>query len=256
MGSVYLPDFVENAEIELEIFIPAAERGDLDFKKLQQLCFLFRQRGVCRFLLSGDPQPLFVNFMQSASAYTAYLPSIDDGQRATSQAKPFYDAIGGGFWDSAAAIAMASRKTWNRAKEYEDDFLFVLFLMKHFFLKAADDECRAVLAAHEAAAEGEDQSHRDVGVAFIEKDGPRFDAALRVLLDERSKRVEGMVEREAMPEESWSWLRYFSSEGLALLKLADRVGLAVGTEYLHVSEGLRANPTFAFDPDAWRRLKY
>jgi len=86
---------------------------------------------------------------------------------------------------------MASRKTWNRAKEYEDDFLFVLFLMKHFFLKAADDECRAVLAAHEAAAEGEDQSHRDVGVAFIEKDGPRFDAALRVLLDERSKRVEG-----------------------------------------------------------------
>jgi len=59
-----------------------------------------------------------------------------------------------------------------------------------------------------------------------------------------------------MPEESWSWLRYFSSEGLALLKLADRVGLAVGTEYLHVSEGLRANPTFAFDPDAWRRLKY
>jgi hypothetical protein len=256
MGSVYLPDFVENAEIELEIFIPAAERGDLDFKKLQQLCFLFRQRGVCRFLLSGDPQPLFVNFMQSASAYTAYLPSIDDVQRATSQAKPFYDAIGGGFWDSAAAIAMASRKTWNRAKEYEDDFLFVLFLMKHFFLKAADDECRAVLAAHEAAAEGEDQSHRDVGVAFIEKDGPRFDAALRMLLDERSKRVEGMVEREAMPEESWSWLRYFSSEGLALLKLADRVGLAVGTEYLHVSEGLRANPTFAFDPDAWRRLKY
>src|ERR1017187_1282051 len=106
MGSVYLPDFVENAEIELEIFIPAAERGDLDFKKLQQLCFLFRQRGVCRFLLSGDPPPLFVNFMQSASAYTAYLPSIDDGQRATSQAKPFYDAIGGGFWDSAAAIAM------------------------------------------------------------------------------------------------------------------------------------------------------
>jgi hypothetical protein len=256
MGSAYLPDFIANADDDLEILIPAGARGELDFKGLHKLCDRFRQRGVCTFLLTGDAQPFFVNAMQSASAYMTCLPSIDDAQKVTSLAKPFYDAIGGGLWDCATFIARSSRMTWNKAREYEDDFLFVRFLMRHFFLNASDSESRATIAAHEKAAEGEDQSHRDVCIAFLDKDGPLFDAALNRLLRARSERVEAMVERDAIPEESWSWLRYFSSEGLALLKLAERSGLPVGKDYLHVSEALRKVPTLAFDPDAWRRLKY
>lgn len=254
MSSPYLADYIENAKDDLEVYLPAALRGELDFKGLLQMCFRFRQRGVCSFLLDGDPRPLFTNLMQSAGVCMAVLPTLDDAQKVTSHTKPFYDAIAGGFWDAAAHIARASRSTWNRSKEYEDDFLFVWFLMQHFFLGAPEADCRAIVAAHEAAAEGEDQAHRDVCLALLEKDAPRFDAALRKLVDERAATVEGLVEREAMPEEAWSWLRYFSLEGLALVKLADRAALPIARSYLHISEALRPNPTFPFDPNAWRRI--
>lgn len=254
MGSAYLADFIANAEEELELLIPAATRGELDGKGIHKLCDRFRQRGACTFLLTGDPHPFFVNAMQSAGAYLAWLQRADESQKATSQARPFYDAVGCGFWERAQAIARASRTTWNRTKEYEDDFLFMLFLMKHFFLGAGEAECRAIVADHERVAEGADEAHRNVCLAFLEKDAPLFDRSLRELLQARADRAEAMIEREAIPEESWSWLRYFSLEGFALLKLADRAGIPVEKDYLHVSEGLRAGPTFAFDPEAWRQI--
>lgn len=254
MSSAYLSDFIANAEDDLALLIPAALRGQLDFKGLHKLCNRFRQRGACTFLMTGDPRPFFVNAMQSAGAYLALLQGVPDVQKATSESRPFYDAVAGEFWDCAGGIARTSRQTWNKTKEYEDDFLFMLFLMKHFFLGATDVECRAIVAAHDTAAEGNDQSHRDVCLAFLDRDGPRFDDALTQILAARAARVEAMVERDAIPEESWSWLRYFSSEGLALVKLADRVGLPIGKDYLHVSEGLRRTAHLAFDPDAWRQV--
>jgi hypothetical protein len=256
VSSAYLADFIENAEYGLEILIPAATRGELDGKGIHKLCDRFRQRGACSFLLTGDPQPFFVNAMQSAGAYLAWLRRADEAQKVTSQARPFYDAAGCGFWECARGVAQASRTTWNRPREYEDDFLFMLFLMKHFFLGAEVDECRAIIARHEQAAEGADEAHRNVCLAFLERDAALFDRSLREVLQARADRAEAMVEREAIPEESWSWLRYFSLEGFALLKLADRARLPVERDYLHVSESLRFGPTFAFDPDAWRQLRY
>jgi len=254
MGSEFLADYIDNATLELETYVPAAVRGELDFKNLLQLCFRFRQRGVCSFLLDGNPGPLLSNFMQSTGAYMAYLPGIDDAQKVTSHSKPFYDAVGAGFWDPAAFIARASRKTWNQSKEYEDDFLFVFFLMKRFFLGGSDAECRALIDAHARAAEGKDQPHRDICLGLLEKDAARFDAGLRQTLDERAERVEALIDREAMPEESWSWLRYFSSEGLAVVRLADWIGLPIDADYRHVNELVRRAPTPSFDPNAWQRI--
>jgi len=65
---------------------------------------------------------------------------------------------------------------------------------------------------------------------------------------------EAMIGREAMPEESWSWLRYFSSEGLAVVRLADWIGLPIDADYRHVNELVRRAPTPSFDPHAWQRI--
>jgi hypothetical protein len=254
MSSPYLADFIDNASDDLEVYLPAALRGELDFKNLLQMCFRFRQRGMCSFLFDGNPQPFFRNLMQSAGVFLEHLPRIPDAQKVTSHSKPFYDAIAGGFWDCAGNIALASRRTWNQTKEYEDDFLFVWFVMQYFFLGATESECRALVTAHEAAAEGADHEHRDICLGFLDKDGPRFDAGLREVLAKRSQKVEGLVERETMPEEVWSWLRYFSLEGLALVKLADRAGLPISVDYLHVNEALRTSPSLTFDPGAWRMI--
>lgn len=256
MSSGYLADFIDNAEDGLEILIPAATRGELDGRGIHKLCDRYRQRGACTFLLTGEAAPFFVNAMQSAGAYLSWLRRAEESQKVTSWARPFYDAVGGAFWDCARSIAEASRTTWNGSREYEEDFLFMAFLMKLFFLGAGEGECRALIASHEKVTEGADEAHRNVCLALLEKDAALFDRSLRELLQARSDRVEAMIEREAIPEESWAWLRYFSLEGLALLKLADRSGLPVGTDYLHVSERLRKGAGFAFDPEAWRQLRY
>ena len=257
MSSVFLADFIDNAQDDLQLLIPAALKGELDFRGLQVLCGRFRQRGACTFFLAGNSEAFFVNAMQSGGAYSALLGSIPDAQKVTSQATPFYDAVGCGFWECAGNIARLSRAEWNPDKEYEDDFLFVMFLMKHFFLGADENEARALLERHESVAEGKDEAHRAVCRSFLDRDSDVFDQALRDLLQQRAERVEAMVARNAMPEEHWSWLRYFSSEGFALLKLADRSGLRTATDYLHVSEALRHVPeSLVFDPEAWKDLTY
>jgi len=253
MGSAYLNDFIENAEEDLDIILPPALRGELDFSGLQRLCERFRRRGVCNYLLTGNPTAFSFNMMQSAGAALAVLPEIDEAQKVGSQAKPLYDAIGGGFWDAAAVLARLNRTTWNQTREYEDDFLFVTFLVKHFFMNASEGECRQIIVEHERAAEGQDAEHRDICVAFLEKDGQRFHNALNKILATRAAKVEALVEQDVLAEEDWSWLRYFSLEGLALLRLADCIGLSTGTDYLHVSEGLRRANVPPFDPNAWRR---
>jgi len=256
VSSAYLADYIENAEYELQVLVPALKQGELDLRGIHLLCDTYRQRGVCSFLLTGGAQVFHLNCMQSSSAYLQFLATAERSQSATSQAKPFYDAVGSGYWDCARDIAVASRMNWNPAKEYEDDFLFVLFLLKHFFLDAVETECRHIISQHESVAEGADQAHRDVCLAFLDRDPALFDESLREILQVRAHRVEGMVAREAIPEEHWSWLRYFSSEGLALLKLAERAGLATDIDYLNVSESLRRSPEFDFDPEAWRNIGY
>ena len=76
------------------------------------------------------------------------------------------------------------------------------------------------------------------------------------MLQDRADTVEKMIEREAIPEEHWSWLRYFSSEGFALLKLAEKIGFKTSKNYLHVHDALRKSPSFKFNYDSWRIVNY
>lgn len=256
MGSNHLGDFIENAEDLARDLIPELQAGKLDRKGISALCFSFRQHGVCTLLQNNAPDVLYLRAMQSAGAYLSFLGFANDDQKVTSEARPFLDAVGCGYWDAATEIARASRRTWNEGCEYEEDFLFVLFLMEHFFLGAPVDRSRAIIDEHERVTEGEDRAHREVCTALLERDSALFHSSLTDLLAERKERVEAMVRRDAMPEEHWSWLRYFSLEGWALLKLAERQGMQTALNYLHVPRAIRKPSPLVFDSDAWRSFAH
>ena len=74
---------------------------------------------------------------------------LSDSAKLTSRSEPFFDAIAAADFDGARAIAVASRRTWRQGEEYQEDFLFVDFVMKHFFLGAPDAECQQTLELHE-----------------------------------------------------------------------------------------------------------
>ena len=256
MSSAYLESYIKNAQFSLQRLLSRLLSGGIDWHGIQEICTYFRQRGVCSLLLYGVAQPFYINMMQSAGAYLYYLQRVGDEHKVTSQVKPFFDAIGGGFWNCAEAIANYSRLSWNGDYEYEDDFLYVLFLLKYFFLDSIDGECEGIIARFEEVSGGADGARLDICKAFLTADNALFEEMIHVLLDQRVEEVEKMIARNELPEEVWSWIRYFSSEGLALLRLAERRGFATGETYLHVPDSVRAEASFPFDSDAWRNLDY
>lgn len=256
MSSAYLESYIANSTHYLKTLIPTMTKKGLDRQNIQKLCGSFRQRGACTFFDTGTSQAFWINLMQSAGAYLEYLKHEKEEQKVTSLGNGFYDAIGIGFWECARDIARESRMTWNPSYEYEDDFLFVQFLMKHFFLDAEDQECQQIIDQHQIVAEGKDQLHRDFCLSFLKGDQGLFEKSIHLFLKQRRDKIEEMVEEERIPEEDWSWLRYFSGTGLALIKLAEQKGFQTGRDYLHIPEALRRIHNFPFDFEAWKKLHY
>ncbi|WP_431686075.1 hypothetical protein [Hahella sp. NBU794] len=256
MSSPYLEDYKENAEYELEIALPIAIKETLTNMQAQSVCMYFRQRGACELLLTGEPDALYVNLMQSAALHQHYLHFAPENDKVTSRAMPFYDAIGGGYWECAEDIAKHSRLTWNQKHELEEDFLFVLFIIKHFFLGADEDECRSIIERHDEAAEGADSEYRDVCEAFLDEDSDALHDAICALLDVRAARLDKMAENESLPDEILAWSRYFSIEAFALLRLAEKKGIKTAINYSQIPEVARKSPGFKFEPDSWKSLHF
>src|SRR5262249_22298031 len=148
-----------------------------------------------------------------------------DQQKVSSQAKPFFDALDGGYLGAARLIARRSRGSWNREMEYEEDFLYAFLLMQLLFLPDSMDHCRELLEQLEAAATPTDAPRVEVCRSLLERDAKKFTSATAALLELRRERVTAMIERGALSDELASWLRPFSNEGLALIRIAELLGL-------------------------------
>lgn len=254
MGSVYLTDYIDNAGFYLERFLPRAERSALSWREMQEMTSAYRQRGVCAFLLQRATSSFFINMMQSAGAFAYFLQQCPAEQKVTSQAKPYFDALCGGYFDVARTIADGSRGTWHEGAEYREDFLYAWFLMK--LLSETEVTLAAIIDELDQAQAGAEPERVQICRALLRKDASLFNEMLVILLTQRRATVEAAIERGAMQEEHWSWLRYFSSEGLALVRLAEHVGIATEQKYLHIPSSLRAPSPHAFNADAWRVVDY
>lgn len=257
MSSPFLDSYIRNATFAVERQIRLLETGGLAPQRgIHAMCTMFRQRGVCDLLLTGQTDGFYVNMMQSAAAFLYHLGTTADADKVTSFAKPFFDAVAGSYWDAAGEIAARSRPAWNPDYEYEDDFVYVYFLMQHAFLQGPDDTLDALLARYEAILDGAFDARLEICRALRARDDAAFHEGLVILLEQRQQNVEDLIGRGALTDEQAAWVRPFSIEGAALVKLADRLGLAAGEHYLHVPELIRGPGPFVFSKDAWRTVTY
>jgi len=255
MPSVYLDAYIDNATFHLERYVPHLAARSLSWREIQGMTAKYRQRGVCALLLHGTPDRFYVNMMQSAGAFLFFLSAFPDQQKITSQAKPFFDALGGGYVGAARAIAENSRSTWNPDLEYEEDFVYVLLLMRLLFLPDSAAECGDLLERLEAKSTASDATRLKLCRSLVDRDTDAFNAALAALLNERQDRVAGLIQRGTVSPEMASWLRHFANEGLALVRLAELLGIQTEPHYLHIPEQLRTPSPYQFDPDAWRTVE-
>lgn len=256
MSSAYLSSYIDNASFYLERFIPRARAHSLNWRQMQDMSTSYRQRAVCSVLLTGLPDQFHINMMQSAGAFLLFLEHFPNEQKITSQAKPFFDALCGGYLDAARAIAKLSRDTWHEGYEYQEDFLYAWFLMQLVLGQQSTKDLELLVDRLDVTQAGAEPEKVAMSRALLARDSSSFNATLAAMLTKRRDTIEVMIERGSLKEEFWSWLRYFSGEGLALVRIAEHLGIATEQNYLHIPELLRTPAAWTFDPHAWHVIDY
>ncbi|MBN1208015.1 MAG: immunity 49 family protein [Myxococcaceae bacterium] len=255
MTSQFLPVFVSNALAEnQEELLPEVLSNRCTLRAILTFCQNFRIAGIGEFFLTANPRELHLRLHQSGRAFAHFLSRADDSLKRTSRSLPFFDALSAWDLEGAALIARHSRRTWVQGEEYEEDFLFVEFLMQHLFLRASATDCKALLARYEKALQDADDIRLELCRALLENDEEAFGQSLERFLSERNDHYEALAQEDGIPEELRFTEGMLSVEGLALVRLADARGLATEEDYLHIPSIAREKPPGGLSPDAWRRI--
>jgi hypothetical protein len=254
MTSRWVSEVVENALGEARDLVPELLANTVDADTLLVFCANLRIAAIGDLFLTGTSERFLRRLQTSAKAFAAGLPRVRGGARLTSRSSPFFDALASADWAAAAAIATASNRSWVTGEEYEEDFLFPEFLMQSFFLHLPSAEAGAVLDRWDGALQGSEDHRLGVCRALITHDADGFNASLEAFLTARKDDNDQVAEGSVVPEETLATAVDFSVEGLALVRLAERAGIATKPDYLHVPSIARENPTFTLDAAAWRQV--
>jgi len=253
MISQFMPVILKNAGTDLARELPHFLQGGLDIFKVLDFCQLYRIRGIATLLLIGTSEDLMRDLQRSAQAYIYFLKHAKDEQKLTSKVAPFFDAIACGDIDLATQIAQSSRTTFNKTEEYEEDFLYVVFLMKHFFLNASENECRNLIKKFEELA-GEDDPRLFVCKALLDKDGKAFGKALRLMINSHEEYYKNMFNDGRIVEEVAATEGNYFVEGQALLRLALMKGIPIEKRYKFIPTAMETCHLLNDSPDAWTQL--
>jgi hypothetical protein len=254
MSAEHLPIAVANAVDENIDLLAGVVNRSAERDEVLAFCRNFRIAGIGLLLVSGSADPFRRMLHMSGRAFAHYLDKADPSAKRTSQSDPFFDAVAAGDMATAEEIAVRSSRSWVAEEEYEEDFLFPEYLMQRFFLGAAKPAREDLLVRWEAALQGSEDGRCDVCKALEHGDGPALGPALERLLRERKDRFDRLAEREAIAPEVYDTEGQVAIEGLALVRLAESLGLPTEREYPNVPSLARGGPAQAWVADDWTRI--
>jgi hypothetical protein len=224
MPSYHLPIYIKNATLEIRERVYAIQSGTASFADVQKFCAFFRIRCLANLFLSGVARDCVTDLRKSASAFAYFLDRSDQSDVLASLAAPLFDALVVNDRDVAARIARSLRQTWNQGREFEDDFLYVRFLIQRFFLDAPENELADLISRFEQIVDGEASPRLDICRSIKDNDSDAFETSLEALTDEwtgvQTRRIEAGL---LLPEEASTTGRSFL-EGLALVRLWESIG--------------------------------
>ncbi len=244
--SVSLADLLDESPDEIEVLLESCvpmtdvapdERFSVVRPQCDRLRALFRALGITRLLANGDTEGFYHELMRSGHTRLYFLTRCKaEGchlpEAAAGRIEGLSDALAAGALDLATNIAEASPRDWWEDDEYEDDFTYAHFL--HKLLLGADRkaELEPILSRFERAAEGEPTPRLEVCRALATRDQESFDQAFASLIVAREAEIEAAKERFELETETVITDRSIFVEGLSLLRLAERNGIATKAEYL------------------------
>lgn len=251
MSSRFLPAFIANASYVVADLMPAVQARTVSFRDILEFCRQYRRRGIARFLESGDTGLLMQDLQRSGAAFAAYLEWADGQSRIASKANAFYDAIASGDAQAAAKIGRLTATTPSPDYEYEDDFLYIRFLMGRFFLNANAAELSASAQRYESVLAGIDDPRYEICQSFLGLRPEQFEAGFEELLSQREERYAAGIDAEEIIEEDWATEGQIFVEGMALLRLARSVAFPVQKEYLFIPSLAFRRASISYASSTW-----
>jgi hypothetical protein len=261
-GPVSPSSLIEDIADAIEFFVEVAEERQ-DFRTIGKVCEElsehYRALGICLLSRDADVDAFFHHLIQSALTRRYYLQGVaavgggEPRHRRASFLAPAFDAMAARQWKLAAEIFANSADKWTEGEEYEDDFCYADFVRRA--ATGANDGIDDLLEHWEEVLEGGLDLRLDMARALHARDGAAFADALRVVIEgdeaiarELADPTSGSLRSE---EETFFPNRWISVEGLALLALAERIGMPIADE-------IPACPSLArgMDFSAFRSLGY
>jgi Immunity protein 49 len=163
--------------------------------------------------------------------------------RRASHVGPFFDALVGGADGVAAEIARRSPAAWGEGEEFQDDFHYARFVHA-FFLGGCRPapEAEAALADLRRCLEGEEPARLLLCAALLAGSQQDLERGMEALLREREDEVLGREKGPVADPARHFSEKYVFVEGLALLHLAERRGLAAPRGYPAIPDLARRPP--------------
>jgi hypothetical protein len=229
----------------------ALEKGGHPPEETERLLFHLsrhlRAAGTARLLTEADGATFRQCLQRSGEARRRLLQWATGARRpfnrftATSHLGPLCDALTAGADALARDIARLSTDTPVKGYEDEEDFLYARLLgLLTLDADKVPGKAEPLLDGLERALEGQEGPRLAMGRALVARRQDAFDAALEALLTEHESRYEARARAMSVEDECSLAERYVSVEGLALLRLAERRGLAVQPDYIFLPSLARA----------------
>lgn len=198
----------------------------------EELCQRQRARGIARLLLNADTEGFCQDLFESGRAWRHFLSrcaqeGYSDFYVVSSRSEPFFDALAAGGLELARALAKLSPRACRTGDEYEEDYCYARFF--HGLVLEEDaatlDE---VLEKFEATLQYDTSARLQVCLALKSRSQEAFDSAFMDLLRERKKELNAQRGPRTPAVQA---NRSLFVEGLGVLRMAERAGLATRREY-------------------------
>jgi hypothetical protein len=212
---------------------PIGELGNLSLEVSGRL----RALAVMNLIVNADSDSFYHNLIRSGMAREKYLRRLteagafDDHHRCSGRYEAFLDAVAAKDFSLARRIMDLSPREWRKGHEYEDDYCYAQILGRLVQGNPPLDEIFPFLQQFEVYREGQSNARFDVSTALATRGQESFDEAFEKLLEEREAQIEADKKRGQLEEPEIVAQRQVFVEGLAILRLAEKLGLTTQGEY-------------------------
>jgi Immunity protein 49 len=238
-----LTEYLEVIAYDIAFWLTAFQNTEFPLEQLGDVCMevtgKLRTAAIIALLGSANSNAFFHNLMRSARCRVQYLQRLrdagrtDDHHQVSSRVDPFLDAVAAEDYGAARTISSLSPSAWSQDHEYEDDYCYAQILHGLISGPRTPDGLDPLFERYERVLAGEADARLDVTRALAHKDRAAFDLAFESLLARRTRQIDADKARHRMEDPYVIAERTVYVEGLALLRIAARLGLRIQYEYLY-----------------------